>query len=322
MSNILVIDDKMGNFEEIAKILKDMEVNFLYAPRADYGVAMAILHKPLMIFINVHTHEFDLCDTIKKMKEDHIIKEVPIVGIVDEGNEAEIEKAYQCGISDILYKPFNFSEIYFKTKRRIENMKRIDLLKGYAFTDQLTGLPNKNFIIQRIDEEILKAKTHGDSCFSVMFLDFDGFKSINDTLGHTVGDIFIMKMADRLRGCLRPYDKVARFGGDEFLLLMDEIYEKDELSIIAERICKKVKEPFDFGEYEIKTSVSIGIEVVNNDFFAKYKSTKLPLVELIVKNADIAMYDAKNKGKDTFSLYHDSMLEAHELNNSVVKKKH
>lgn len=176
-----------------------------------------------------------------------------------------------------------------------------------AYHDTLTRLPNRTLLNDRLVQAISHAKRNNEK-LSVMFLDLDRFKNINDTLGHMVGDKLLQSVADRLKKCLRECDTLARIGGDEFTVLLPDIHSKSDSQLIAQKIIDTLKHPFNLDEQEVFISTSIGIAQYPNDGETK---------ESLLKHADIAMYAVKNKGKDAFQFYTDDMQHAVSANLSL-----
>lgn len=167
--------------------------------------------------------------------------------------------------------------------------------------DDLTGLPNRSAFLARVGKSLeFKNKISTEHQFSILFIDVDRFKVINDSLGHLAGDKFLIQLAERLQGCLRPDDMVARLGGDEFAILIDDINDLDEVTCVAERLQKDISKPLRLGKQEVYPSISIGIASSQ----LQYQS-----VEDILRDADIAMYDAKKTGKSRFVVFDEKMHE-------------
>ena len=171
-----------------------------------------------------------------------------------------------------------------------------------ALHDPLTGLPNRTEFVIRLEQVIESAKRH-KRMFALMFLDMDRFKNINDTLGHAVGDTLLKVVATRFKSCLRAEDTVARFGGDEFLILLNEISSSQDAAIAAEKFLKAVSIPVKIGEHTFHPSVSIGIAVYPHDGLD---------TESLKKRADIALYRAKASGRNCYSLY-DRLTDTYAL---------
>lgn len=176
-----------------------------------------------------------------------------------------------------------------------------------AYHDTLTRLPNRTLLNDRLVQAISHAKRNNEK-LSVMFLDLDRFKNINDTLGHMVGDKLLQSVADRLKKCLRECDTLARIGGDEFTILLPEIHSKSDSEFIAQKIIDTLKHPFNLDNQEIFISTSIGIANYPADGESK---------ESLLKHADIAMYSIKNKGKDGYQFYTDDMQQELSVNLSL-----
>jgi diguanylate cyclase (GGDEF)-like protein/PAS domain S-box-containing protein len=181
-----------------------------------------------------------------------------------------------------------------------------DITEGKV-SDPLTGLPNRLLFIDRVGRLIKHTKRHKDQLFAVLFLDLDGFKMINDSMGHQIGDQLLLGVASRLEKCLRSSDTVARLGetftvarlgGDEFTVLLDDIKDPSDAKRAADRMMKALAPPFILGGKEVFTSVSIGIALSNSAY-------EQP--EDILRDADTAMYRAKSQGKARYEVFDADM---------------
>lgn len=174
------------------------------------------------------------------------------------------------------------------TKRK----KNHEQLKYMANHDILTGLPNRRFFIRVLEQSLAEAKRYHRS-IAVMYMDLDGFKDINDTFGHDVGDELLKQFAERIRECIRESDVFSRFGGDEFVLLMPEITGISQVKQVAERMLQTLQKPWGVLGNEISTTSSIGITIYQSGDSAKK----------FIKKADTALYKAKSEGKNAYHLY-------------------
>ncbi|BBC24572.1 EAL domain-containing protein [Pseudanabaena sp. ABRG5-3] len=176
----------------------------------------------------------------------------------------------------------------------------IELLAHDASHDALTGLPNRNLFMDRVEHAIKYSKRHPSYLFAIFFIDLDRFKMINDSLGHNVGDLFLQEIAKLLQSCLRSIDTVARIGGDEFTILIDDIQDVSEALIVADRILNRFLSPVMINGEAIYPSASIGIVINTQDYNS--------CVDLL-RDADIAMYRAKDLGKGRYTLFDQEMYE-------------
>lgn len=188
--------------------------------------------------------------------------------------------------------------------RDITDQKRAEQqLVHDALHDALTGLPNRNLFMDRVEQALKYSKRHPKYRFAVMFIDLDRFKMINDSMGHTIGDHFLRSIAKLLENCLRSVgDTVARLGGDEFTILIDDIQEDSEVIAIAERIFHKFSYPIQLGNHTLFPSASIGIAMSNQEYINGSD---------LLRDADIAMYQAKSFGKGRYVLFNQEMYEQH-----------
>ncbi|MDP2802542.1 MAG: EAL domain-containing protein [Phreatobacter sp.] len=166
-----------------------------------------------------------------------------------------------------------------------------------AYFDTLTGLPNRSQLAQAIDERIAKAQVEPSPGMALLFLDVDGFKDVNDSLGHSAGDALLVEIGQRLRSQVRPGDMVSRLGGDEFVIVLGDC-ASERAALVAERVAKALAMPADIDGVALSASVSIGISL--------YPSDSLDREELL-KHADTAMYEAKNAGRGAFRFYSPGM---------------
>ncbi|MEO8277516.1 MAG: EAL domain-containing protein [Thermoanaerobaculia bacterium] len=164
--------------------------------------------------------------------------------------------------------------------------------------DPLTGLPNRELFLDRLERARARAKRRQPSLFGVLFLDLDRFKVVNDSLGHPVGDQLLVAVAARIESCIRPGDTVARLGGDEFALLIEEISELDEAAEVANRIHAAFARSFTAGDHELFVSASIGISLAGSE------TSDLPGV---LRDADTAMYRAKIAGRGRSQVFTGEM---------------
>jgi diguanylate cyclase (GGDEF)-like protein/PAS domain S-box-containing protein len=175
-----------------------------------------------------------------------------------------------------------------------------ELIWKQANFDKVTGLPNRHMFHDRLEQEIKKASRSGQQ-ISLLFIDLDRFKEINDTLGHDAGDILLVETAHRIRNCVRESDSVARFGGDEFTVTLLEVDDTSDVERVALCILEKLTEPFQLKDEVVYISASIGITIFPNDATS---------VEDLLKNADQAMYVSKSKGRNQSSYYTSALQDA------------
>ena len=162
-----------------------------------------------------------------------------------------------------------------------------------AYTDTLTGLPNRRLLTDRIDQALNRAKRH-KLMLTLLYIDVDNFKTINDTLGHQQGDELLQYIAEQIRQHIRKSDTLARIGGDEFVLLASDLSSAEEAKVVAQTISRIFETPYLSRTGPVSVSLSIGVAV-----FPKHGQDS----ETLLKNADAALYEAKNKGRNTYAVY-------------------
>ena len=173
-------------------------------------------------------------------------------------------------------------------KEIIEREKVQEKIQHLAFHDHLTGLANRLLFTDQLTHAISLAERI-EKMLAILFLDLDGFKMINDTMGHAVGDQLLVEVSKRLLSIVRKSDVVARIGGDEFIIMIENVEDFETISVIAEKVLNCFKQPFSLNDHEFYITTSIGVATYPTDGEDS---------EMLIKNADIAMYKAKEKGRN------------------------
>ncbi|MBU8906285.1 sensor domain-containing diguanylate cyclase [Desertibacillus haloalkaliphilus] len=182
-------------------------------------------------------------------------------------------------------------------------------LKQMAYYDELTDLPNRKYLYSYIRKALARAKRSKHN-FSLMFIDLDDFKIVNDTMGHEVGDKLLKAVVNRINDCIREEDLIARIGGDEFIVVFEET-TKDQIEVISSRLFNSVALPYTIDENEVNISVSIGISMYPDDGEDK---------ETLIDHADKAMYFAKSTGKNNYKIYTHDLHEVKSNNIGLLEK--
>lgn len=188
-----------------------------------------------------------------------------------------------------------------------DRKKALEMIHFQAYHDLLTKLPNRELFLDRLHLSLSHA-SRTNKKLAVMFLDMDGFKFINDSLGHVVGDILLQHVAHRLTEALRDSDTISRIGGDEFNILVPELQNRQEAGMIAQKILDTFSKPISVENHEITISFSIGISLFPED---------ASCTEELIKNADMAMYHIKGRGKNGFEYFSDHMQSIYQHRHSI-----
>ena len=177
-----------------------------------------------------------------------------------------------------------------------ERQRSEERIAHMARHDALTDLPNRVLLLEQLNHEIKRVKR--GECLAVLCLDLDQFKSVNDALGHHIGDELLKLVGERLRGCTRELDIVARMGGDEFAIIMTQMAQATDAAVLSKRIRNSVIKPYQIDGHQIVTDISIGISVAPMDAVESHE---------LLRNADMALYDAKDDGRGTFRFFEPEM---------------
>ncbi len=342
--NVLVVDDSKTIRRAITDRLRLGGLGATEACDGKDALEKVYKKVPDLVLLDVVMPGLDGWAVLKILRSSYSKLELPIILVTSRTSTTELVKALDMGANDYVTKPIDFdilwarlsnqlmqkqaaeylstarleleSEVKARTQElhesheslKLEMQKKLvieEKLKRQANFDGLTGLPNRSLAKDRLSQTLAKAKRQNLKP-SVVFIDLDNFKYVNDTLGHAAGDDLLKEAATRLLACTRESDTVARLGGDEFLLILDDIDNRSvnpreiDLKLVGERIIKEYAKPFFLEGQEVNISPSIGFAVFPKDGDDD---------ETLMRNADAAMYRSKNQGKNTFCFYSPEMTE-------------
>lgn len=223
--------------------------------------------------------------------------ELPIV-ILSGSRDPEITlQAVECGAQDYLVKGQIDESLIVRTVRYALDRKRMELnLAHLSQYDPLTGLANRGLFYDRLRQAMLRAERRKHT-IALLFVDLDFFKAINDDHGHHIGDLLLKEVAERLQANVRKEDTVARMGGDEFTIILEEIQDRTAISIIADKLLQSLSNPFLLNGHAISITASIGI--------MPYYGQEVMTPEDLLKNSDTAMYKVKNSGRNHYYFVQD-----------------
>jgi len=294
--NILVVDDTEINIDILVELLSD---NYDVLVALDGQSALDIIRdaKIDLILLDIMMPNMSGYEVCKILKKNEVTKNIPVIFITAKVDEDSIEKAYSIGGIDYVTKPFKPKELLARVKTQLDLQKLIqdlkesqDELKLLASTDSMTKLYNRRYF-STISEHILELAKRDNISTSLIMLDIDKFKNINDTYGHKVGDDVIISLAQKLKEWTRKSDIICRFGGEEFVILLPET-NIDGALVISEKIRQIVEDEvinLEFGR-ELKFTVSIGVSEVKNEEDVN--------IEASIQRADEALYEAKQSGRN------------------------
>jgi diguanylate cyclase (GGDEF)-like protein len=250
--------------------------------------------------VGEHPHDAVLLDTgiggesiVRGLLEEDPGAQVILLG--DPGGAAAVHAARAAGAVDHLPKSaLDAGTLERAVRYAADHRRSVDRLQHDALHDALTGLPNRTLFQDRLEQSLRRARRRGPgSGAAVLFLDLDRFKVVNDSLGHQAGDELLRAVAHRLDGALRPGDTVARMGGDEFTVLLEDMTDAREATVVAERVLSTLADPFELAGRELFLSGSIGIALGGPDV----------VPEELIRDADVAMYRAKAGGKARHAVF-------------------
>jgi len=297
-ASILIVDDEKMNVNLLEEILHDAGFHCVAGTTDPFAVcALHQANQYDLILLDLHMPGMNGFQVMESLQEIETIGYVPILVIT--GQPDQKLRALASGAKDFITKPFDLIELTMRIHNMLEVRllyKRLDqqnhTLKSLALHDELTGLPNRRLLMDRLSLAIAYAR-RSQCTMAVMYLDLDGFKQINDTLGHDAGDALLCEVANRLVGTVRQADTVARLGGDEFMIALPELSHADDASELGATVVEAISQPYRIQGHDVRMTASIGISVY-------------PIhgedVETLMKSADLALYEAKHSGKNDFRM--------------------
>lgn len=301
-SRILLIDDQIDQAERIRTLLaEDHEVSVESDP--EVAVTRAKTGDFDLVIINMSIEKMDplrLCSSIRSFEETRL---TPLLAIVRQGDTRKLVRALDIGVNDYLARPVDRNELTARVATQLRRKRYVDQLRStfeasleMAVTDQLTGLYNRRYLASHLSGMFDRAFWTGRP-LSLMILDIDHFKAINDSHGHDIGDKVIQEIASRIRNSVRGIDLACRYGGEEFLVAMPDT-DRQFASIVAERLREEIANHrvlFNAGRDEVAVTVSIGIATTED-------GPKDDTAQRLIKRADEALYSAKTGGRNRVML--------------------
>ncbi len=241
---------------------------------------------PNLVLLDAMMPQMDGFEACQKIRELESTSHIPILIVTALDDEESVERAFKVGATDYLPKPVHFAVLRQRISRLLHAASVERHVRRLAYTDPLTGLPNRTTLSAHLTDLLVRVR-ESNEMLAMLFLDLDRFKQVNDTLGHSVGDLLLKAVADRLQRCVRSGDMVARLGGDEFTIIVDRAKSRDAVARIAQTICDSIEQPFSFSGQEIFVTTSIGISLFPVDGQD---------IGDLMKHADTAMFRAKEVG--------------------------
>ncbi|MDP1927831.1 MAG: diguanylate cyclase [Thiobacillus sp.] len=297
-ASILIVDDQDANVQLLEQALGEAGYRCITSTMDPHAVCA--LHRDNrydLILLDLQMPGMDGFQVMEGLKEFETDGYLPVLVITAQPGHKL--RALNAGAKDFISKPFDLME----AKMRIHNMLEVRLLykqleqysralESMALHDALTGLPNRRLLFDRLALAIAHAHRN-KSTMAVMFLDLDGFKQINDTLGHDVGDALLSMVANRLVAAMRQEDTVARLSGDEFVIALWELSHADDATKLVSKVIQAVSQPYRIQGRDVNITASVGVAI-----YPAHGDE----VETLMKSADLALYEAKHAGKNNYRI--------------------
>ncbi len=332
-ANILVVDDQNSNLQLLSDMLTRKQYQVSCADNGSMGLQIASSGWSDLILLDINMPQMNGYEVCQQLKLLEATRDIPVIFLSASDEIIDKQKAFAVGGVDYITKPFQLKEVLIRienqltiqsskakikklnlelenrVKQRTQELETINQkliqeiqehqntqkkLLHLALHDSLTGLCNRVFFLQKLTTALKEIKQYPERLFAVLYLDCDRFKLINDSFGHFLGDRVLIEVAQRIQSCLDQTDTLARFGGDEYAILLTNLKERHHAIKIAQQIQEKLYLPFQIQEYQFFCSASIGVVFGKSDY-------DLPVD--ILRDADTAMYYAKSQGKARYWVF-------------------
>lgn len=296
---IVVADDDRGVRLALRNVLERDGYQVEEASNGLQALTLCQRRTPDLVLMDARMPALDGFAACRRIHDLPDSAHLPIVMITALDDEQSIEQAFAAGANDYIPKPVNFAVLRQRVARIVDASRAEKHVHQLAYRDPLTDLANRTAFRERLDGLLSRGCQEGQS-HALLFLDLDRFKLVNDTLGHETGDRLLKTVAERVAGCVRAGDMVSRLGGDEFIVMLENINSPMVATLVAEKICHVIARPFVLLGRQIYLSTSIGISLYPAD--SQDGGT-------LIKYADMAMFRAKEHG-NTYRFYEPSMEAA------------
>ena len=286
---VLIIDDDQANLLLMKIHLEKIGLRAFIADTAKKGQEIALLEQPDLIVLDVMMPDVDGYELCRMLKQDQQTTAIPVIFVSARDEEMDREEGLKLGGVDYLVKPYEFEDLKARACIVLRMLDLQERLVMQANTDELTGLANRRRFHELLEREVLRARS-GVTDLSLMMLDLDHFKSINDTYGHLGGDIVLKQTAEIMREHVQQMDVPARYGGEEFIIILPNTTEE-----IACKSAERLRQTMAASHWRIsmeRIPITASIGVVTMEAFSSIDQFDL------VKRADAAMYQAKRRGRN------------------------
>lgn len=258
------------------------------------AVATVLEDKPDLITMDIKLG--GRMDGIETAAEIRGVIDVPVIYLTAHSDTETLKRAKITEPYGYVVKPFESRELHSNIEMALYKHKMEKELKRLALYDGLTGLPNRTLFLDRLNQAF-EISRRDNQFFVIMYFDLDGFKNVNDTLGHDAGDVLLKEVAQRFNHCVRRSDTVARLGGDEFTAIIRNVEKIADVSALSRKVLLSVGKPFNIDGHNCSVGVSIGISIYPIDGRD---------AESLMKKADAAMFRAKQGGKNNYRFFSDA----------------
>ncbi len=290
---VLVVDDTRVN-QEILVALLSHDYRVKVAGNGQRALAITQdFPPPDLVLLDINMPKMDGYEVCQKLQDDPLTRDIPVIFVTAASDLKSETQGLRLGAVDYITKPIVPATTLLRVRNQVLSKQHEKQLQHIAHYDNLTSIPNRVLLADRMKQAIAQSKRE-QTMLAVCYLDLDGFKFINDTLGHQAGDQVLIETASRIGGMLRETDTVARLGGDEFVVLLPNLHQQQECIATLNRLLETIALPIYIQDQACLVTASIGVSLFPSDDSEP---------DLLLRHADQAMYIAKQSGKNRYHLF-------------------
>ena len=297
-NTVLLLEDNPGDQKFISDHLTKLGVHATIVGTIEQATSLAEDGNFSLLMTSLNLRDEDGLQICPRVRANTNTRLLPILLIGNEGDVPRVAKGLDLGANDYILRPLDENELVARINTQLKQKNLYDRLKrnleeglSLAMVDPLTGIFNRRYLNTRLPKAIAR-KHHAATPMSILMIDVDHFKKVNDTYGHNVGDIVLKEISKTLQNSIRPFDLLARMGGEEFIIVMPEADAAGAL-LVAERLRKRIADTpiiIDINGGKLMTTISIGCAELSND--------RDETAEVLIERADKALYEAKSSGRN------------------------
>jgi len=303
--SVLLVDDAPEVHDLVAWQLRELDLELTHAYSGSEGLRHLETGAPDLVLLDYQLPDIDGLKVLRQLRSRPDTSELSVIFLTAAEDDDTQQLAFESGAVDYVRKPFRAAELRARVRAALRTQALLSRLEMQASTDRLTGMLNRDALLARLEQAMTRARAAPGRSYAVLFLDFDGFKLLNDAYGHDAGDELLRQVGARLHAAMPANAAVAsarhataRLGGDEFVVVLEDLSGREEAERCADGLLQSLSREYSIKGHRVVSSVSIGVVLAQDDYVAPSD---------LLRDADAAMYEAKAAGRGRYAMFERSM---------------